>query len=87
MPPLDAQEQSLLESVELSEWRSTPDLPQEIERYRQYAQAQGERLESVNLALPTSDLQMLYAFAQASGVSVSVLIASVLHQFVLSRQE
>ncbi len=87
MPPLDAEEQAILDSVELGEWQSVPDVAQEIERYRTYAQAQANGLEAVSLQLPTTDLQQLQAFAEESGVSVSLLMATVLHQFVVSRQE
>ncbi|MBW4651668.1 MAG: hypothetical protein KME20_01200 [Kaiparowitsia implicata GSE-PSE-MK54-09C] len=87
MPPLDAEEQAILESVELGEWQPVPDVTQEIERYRTYAQSQVNGLAAVSLELPTSDLQRLQSFAEESGVSVSLLMATVLHQFVVSRQE
>ncbi|MBE7383075.1 MAG: antitoxin [Leptolyngbya sp. SIO1E4] len=87
MPPLDAAEQALLDSVELGEWQSVPDVTTEIERYQHYAQVQENTLESVSLELPSQDLQALQAFAQQAGTSVSVLMATVLHQFITSRQE
>lgn len=87
MPPLDAEEQALLDSVELGEWQSVPDVAAEIERYQRYAQSQTNAVASVNIELPKSDLQALQAFAHQSGISVSVLVATVLHQFVTSRQE
>jgi len=87
MPPLDAEEQAILQSVELGEWQSIANVTQELERYRDYAQAQEIGLEAVSLELPTSDLQRLRAFAEESGVSVSLLMATVLHQFVVSHQE
>ena len=87
MPHLDAEEQALLDSVELGEWQSIPHVTEEIERYQRYAQAQVNALESVSIELPSSDLQALQAFAQQSGSSVSALMATVLHQFIASRQE
>lgn len=45
MPPLYAEEQAILESVELGEWQSVPDVTQAIERYQSYAQAQMNSLE------------------------------------------
>lgn len=87
MSPLDAEEQALLESVELGEWQSVPDVVQEIERYRLYAREQVEELEAVSLELPRGDLQRLRTVAEESGVSVSVLMATVLHQFVSRRQK
>ncbi len=87
MAPLDAEEQAILESVELGEWQPVLDVTQELERYRTYAQARVNGLAAVSLELPTSDLQRLQAFAEESGISVSLLMATVLHQFVASRQE
>jgi predicted DNA binding CopG/RHH family protein len=87
MPPLDAEEQAILESVELGEWQPVSDVTQELERYSTYAQAQLSGLAAVSLELPTSDLQRLQSFAEELGVSVSLLMATVLHQFVVSRQE
>jgi predicted DNA binding CopG/RHH family protein len=84
MPPLEVEEQALLESVELGEWQSVPDVTQELERYQNYAQSQVDGWEPVSLELPTSDLQRLRAVAQESGVSVSRLMAAVLHQFVVT---
>jgi len=87
MPPLDAEERSILESVELGKWQSVPDVAQEIERYQRDAQAQVNALESVSVELPASDVQALREVAQQSGISLSLLMATVLHQFVANRQE
>lgn len=87
MPPLNAEEQTLLDSVELGEWQSVPDVATEIERYQHYAQAQENPLESVSFELPSQDLQALQAFAQQAGTSVSLLMASVLHQFITHHQD
>ena len=87
MPPLDAEEQAILESVELGEWQSLSNLSQEIDRYQHYAENQVNALKVVNVELPGSDLQALQDFAQQSGISVSLLIATVLHQFITSRQD
>ena len=85
--PLDAEEQAILESVENDEWQSVPNVAQEVQRYQHYAQAQVNALEMVSIELSASDLQSLQNLAQVSGTSVSLLIASVVHQFVASHQE
>lgn len=85
MPPLDAQEQAILESVELNEWQSVPNVAQEIERYQRYAQAQVTTLEAISIELSTTDLQALQEVAQQLGIPVSLLMKSVLHQFVVSQ--
>jgi predicted DNA binding CopG/RHH family protein len=85
MSTLNAEEQALLESVELGEWQSIVDLPQEILRYQQYAQSQINELEAVSIELPIDDLQTLRAIAQQANTSVDLLMASILHQYVANR--
>ncbi|MEM6424516.1 MAG: hypothetical protein AAF728_05065 [Cyanobacteria bacterium P01_D01_bin.128] len=80
------EEITVLKAADQNELRSVPDLIEEIQRYQRYAQVQ-VGTETVNFELSHSDLQALKAFAQQSGTSVSVLMATVLHQFVISRQE
>ena len=87
MPQLDAEEQALLNSVELGEWQSIPNLAAEINRYQCYAQTQDNAIEAVNIELPSRDLQALREIARQSGISVSLLMASVLHQFITGHQE
>ncbi|MGV0029163.1 hypothetical protein [Phormidesmis priestleyi] len=78
----DAEEQDILESVERGEWHSVPNLQEEIERYRLHARAYLNSIEQITVDLPISDLESLQAIAQRSNTSVSVLVASVIHQFV-----
>jgi predicted DNA binding CopG/RHH family protein len=85
MQSLNTEAAAILASVELGEWQSVPDVNQEIERYQRYAQTQANRLASFNIELSASDLESLETIAQQSGVSVSLLISTVLHQFIVSR--
>ncbi|MGF1517954.1 MAG: hypothetical protein ACFCVB_09135 [Nodosilinea sp.] len=86
MQSLDTEEAAILASVELGEWQSMPDVAQEIDRYQRYAKAQADRPTSVNIELSVSDLDYLEILAQQSGVSVSLLMSRVLHQFIASRK-
>ncbi len=81
MTHLDLEEQEILESLENGEWRSVPNLTQEIQRYQSYAQA--ANLESINIELPTSDFQSLRDLAEQTGISVKLLMANVLHQYIV----
>ena len=81
MNSLDIEEQEIFESVENGEWRSISDVEQEIQRYQQYAQA--SMLESVSIKIPVSDFQSLQILAQQTDTSVSILMANVLHQYVI----
>ncbi|MGF1570238.1 MAG: hypothetical protein ACFCVD_19565 [Nodosilinea sp.] len=86
MKSLDAEEATILASVELGEWQSVPNVAEAIKRYQSYAaQTQTNGLASVNIELLTSDLASLEALAQQSGVSVSLLMSTVLHQFINDR--
>ena len=85
MPPLDAEEQAILESVELGEWQSVPNVEEEIQRYQDYVKSQVNALEEVSFELPASDLQILQDLAQQAGISVSLFMATVLHQYVVGK--
>jgi len=85
MSLLDAEEQAILASVELGEWQSVPDLEQEIQRYQHYARSQVNALETISIDLPASDLQSLQELAQKSGISVPLLIASMIHRFIANQ--
>jgi predicted DNA binding CopG/RHH family protein len=85
MSILDAEEQAILASVELGEWQSVPNLEQEIQRYQHYARSQVNALETISIDLPASDLQSLQDLAQKSGVSVPLLIASMIHRLIANQ--
>ena len=55
MPLLDAEELAILESVELGEWQSVPDIEREINRYQGYARTQVNALESASVELSVND--------------------------------
>lgn len=81
MSALDAEEQALLESVENGEWQSVPNTRLEIQRYQQYARSQV--LEEIKIELPIEDVRSLQHLAQQTGASVSSLIATAIHQYVV----
>lgn len=79
---LDAEEQDILESVEQGEWKSIPNLQQEIEQYRVYARAYLSSIQQITVDLPSNDVESLQKIAERSDTSVSLLVASVIHQYV-----
>jgi 5-methylcytosine-specific restriction endonuclease McrBC GTP-binding regulatory subunit McrB len=81
MTPLDIEEQDILESFENGEWKSAPNVAQEIQRYQSYAQP--ANLESLNIEIPASDFQSLRLLAEQTNTSVALLVANVLHQYVV----
>ena len=81
MNPLNAKELDLLESVENDEWQSIPNLTIELQRYQGYAQSQA--LVAISIELPVSDMRSLQDLAQQTGTSVSLLVAGIIHQYVV----
>ena len=84
---LDAEEQDILETVERGEWHSVPNLQQEIERYQLHARAYLNSTEQITVDLPISDVESLQSIAERLHTSVSVLVASMIHQFIVNYQK
>lgn len=85
MSTLNAEELEILKSVELGEWQSITDLPKAINQYQRYALSHTNELAAINIELPTDDLQTLKVMAQQADISVTLLMASVLHQYVANQ--
>lgn len=80
---LTPEEREILASVERGEWRSVPNLEQEIQRYQSYAQAQLGELQEIKIELPSQDIQFLQALANETETTLTVVITNLLHQFVV----
>lgn len=81
MNPLNAEELDLLESVENDEWQSIPNLATELHRYQGYAQSQA--LAAIRIEPPVGDMRSLQDLAQQTGTSVSLLVAGIIHQYIV----
>ena len=79
---LDAEEQDILESVERGEWQSIPNLQQEIEQYRLHARAYLSSTQRITVDLPPNDVESLQKIAERSDTSVSLLVATAIHQYI-----
>ena len=82
---LDPEEQNLLVSFEADEWESIPNLPAEIENYRQHARATLKKDRRVNIRLSASDLEAIQRRAVEEGIPYQTLMASILHKYVSGR--
>jgi len=82
---LDTEEQDILDSVERGEWQSVPNLQQECDRYQRHAQAYMQSIQKITIELPNSDIESLQEMARSSGVSIPLLLSSIIHQFVGSQ--
>ena len=79
---LDAEEQDILESVERGEWQSIPNLQQEIEQYRLHAREYRSSTQRITVDLPPNDVESLQKISERSDTSVSLLVATVIHQYI-----
>jgi len=82
---LDAEEQDILDSVERGEWQSVPNLQQEIGRYQRHAQAYIQSIQKITIELSSSDIAFLQELATNSGVSIPLLLSSIIHQYIGSQ--
>ncbi len=78
-------EEEILASFERDEWRSVPNLSQEIERYAAYAEASLTKDKRVNIRISSRDLEDIQARAAEEGIPYQTLMASILHKFVTGR--
>jgi len=84
---LDKEEQELSESVERGEWRSVPNLKEEIMKAKEYARATFAKNQRMNLRISKKDLDALKIKAMEEGIPYQTLAASVLHKYLSGRLE
>ena len=84
---LDKEEQELSESVERGEWRSVPNLKEEIMKAKEYARATVAKNQRMNLRISQKDLDALKVKAMEEGMPYQTLAASVLHKYLTGRLE
>jgi len=84
---LDKEEQELSESVERGEWRSVPNLKEEIMKAKEYARATFAKNQRMNLRISKKDLDALKIKAMEEGMPYQTLAASVLHKYLSGRLE
>jgi len=78
-------EGDILGSFEKREWRSVPDLKDEIERYAASAAATLSKDKRINIRLSSRDLEDIQMRAAEEGMPYQTLIASVLHKYASGR--
>ena len=84
-PKLDKEERDLLNSVEVGEWESVPEVEGEIQRHREYARNTLKKDRRVNIRISSRDLADLQVRAVEEGMPYQTLMASVLHKYVSGR--
>jgi predicted DNA binding CopG/RHH family protein len=85
MAKQDPEEKELIETFERGEWRSIDSLPQELERYSDFARATFKKDQRVNIRISRKDLESLQRRAAEEGIPYQTLMASVLHKYAAGR--
>ena len=79
---LNREERELLDSIESGEWKSIPDLDEELERSRAIARATGTKDERMNIRMSRRDMLALKARALEQGIPYQTLVSSILRQWL-----
>lgn len=78
---LDQEEENILASVERGEWKSVPNLREEIELAKRAAANSLHKRAKINIRISTVDLQHLKQRAAYEGLPYQTLISSILHKY------
>jgi len=82
---LDQEERDILESFERGEWRSVPNVEEEIRRSQEMARATFRKDKRVNIRISSKDLRDIQVRALEEGIPYQTLMSSVLHKYVNGR--
>jgi predicted DNA binding CopG/RHH family protein len=82
---LDADEKSLIDSVQGGEWKSAAGSKRERTRYSRYAKATFRKDRRLNIRLSSKDLEAIQERALAQGLPYQTLISSLLHKYAAGR--
>ena len=78
---LDAEEKELLDSVERGEWKSVPNLKEEMALAKKAAANTLRKNARINIRISNVDLEHLKQKAAYEGIPYQTLIASILHKY------
>ncbi|MBW2576332.1 MAG: antitoxin [Deltaproteobacteria bacterium] len=82
MITLDKEEQALSESIEKGEWKSVPDLEEEIRKSKEYAKATFVKNKRMNIRIAQKDLNALKIKALEEGIPYQTLVSSIIHKYL-----
>ena len=81
----DGEEQALLQSFEAGEWRSVPDLTEEMEASRAAARNTFNKSRRINLRVTERDFMLAHARAREEGIPYQTLLSSIIHKYLSGR--
>jgi len=82
---LDTEEQELINSLENDEWKSVPNLKDEIKLHQEIAKNTLKKNKRINIRLSLNDLEALKTQAVELGLPYQTLVSSILHQYASGR--
>ncbi len=85
MITLDQEEQALSESIEKGEWKSVPDIEEEITKSKEYAKATFTKNKRMNVRIAQKDLNALKIRALEEGIPYQTLVSSIIHKYLSGR--
>ena len=85
MITLDQEEQALSESIEKGEWKSVPDIEEEIRKSKEYAKATFAKNKRMNIRIAQKDLTALKIRALEEGILYQTLVSSIIHKYLSGR--
>lgn len=85
MSRLDREEQEILDAYRQGRLKKVALTKEDVERYREAAQAVTRKDQRVNIRMSSQDLEDLKIKAMEEGVPYQTLMSSVLHRYVTGR--
>lgn len=79
---LTKEEKEILESIEKGEWKSVPNLKEEIKRSKAFAGATIIKDQRMNIRMAKKDLDALKVKAIEEGIPYQTLVSSIIHKFL-----
>ena len=79
------EEKELTKSLEKGEWRTIPNLKEEIKRSKAYARATIIKDRRMNIRIAKKDLDSLKVKAIEEGIPYQTLVSSIIHKFLSGR--
>jgi predicted DNA binding CopG/RHH family protein len=82
---LDKEEKEILDSFNRGEWKSSPNIEEEVKKHEKYASNTLKKDKRVNIRMSSKDLEEIKAMAVEYGIPYQTLMSSILHRYVSGR--
>ena len=80
---ITSEEKSLLDSVDMGEWKSIKD--NELSKYKQSAHKTLQREHTVSVSVPEDDFMLLRRRSLDCGISPEMLVRSLIHKYATGK--